>query len=84
MITIYLVKEAYFEDDGGLGGGGYFSEPELLKAFKKKSSANKFLKERKKKLINTISRSPPPNWENMSDAHKLWKFKFTVQPLKVY
>jgi hypothetical protein len=82
-MKIYLVKEAYFSDDGGLGGGGSYGEPTLLKAFQKKSNANKFLKEHKKKLIQTISKCPPPNWENMSDAHKLWKFKFTIEPLEV-
>jgi hypothetical protein len=87
MLTVYLVNESYFDDDGGLGGGGTFGQPKLLKAFQKKSDANKFLEDHKKNILKKLNALTPlwneKLWNKLTDEKKLWHYKWSIDPLKV-
>lgn len=49
MITVYQVCRSEFEDGGGLGGGGYYSDPQPVKTFSSKKKAVAYLKETENK-----------------------------------
>jgi len=50
MSKVHLVYQSYFDDDGGLGGGGSFGEPKLLKAFTTKVKARMWIAKNRTKF----------------------------------
>jgi len=50
MLKVHLVFMSFFEDDGGLSGGGKYTKPEVVAAFKTPTKARNWVRGQRKQL----------------------------------